>query len=64
MGTGFGVNKAEDRMSRFRFHSTGSGGGGRSKRTLDPTERRAQFGRVLPMDEEPGWLQRLFRRKL
>ncbi len=51
-------------MSRFRFHSTGSGGGGRSKRVLDPTERRAQFGRVLPMDDEPGWLQRLFRRKL
>jgi hypothetical protein len=51
-------------MSRYRFHSTGSGGGSPSKRNLDPTERRAQFGRVLPMDDEPTWLQRLFRRKL
>lgn len=49
-------------MSRFRFHSAGSGGGRLSEHTLDPSTRRAIYGRIQPMDEKPGWFQRLLRR--
>ena len=52
-------------MSRFRFHSSGSGGGGAAKRNLDPSARRAQFGQIQPMEtmERSSWLERLFRRE-
>ncbi|SMQ68923.1 hypothetical protein SAMN06297468_1194 [Altererythrobacter xiamenensis] len=40
-------------MSSLRYHSTGSNAWSPDRRPLDPTQRRARFGPILPMGESP-----------
>ena len=40
-------------MSSLRYHSTGTNSWATDHRPLDPLQRRARFGPILPMGESP-----------
>lgn len=40
-------------MSSLRFHNTGANNWNKASRPLDPAQRRARYGKILPMGESP-----------
>lgn len=48
-------------MSELRYYRTGYQPDSGVKLPLDPSARRAQYGKIRPM-EEPGFFERLFTR--
>jgi len=50
-------------MGRLRYQSSRPDSWNVPRASLHPSERRAVYGAIQPMEEPKGWLRRLFSRR-